>query len=114
MPSNLFAAQIAPTCKPETWVSVVVPSLRHAADAGDALLLLQLPLMWLPSQLGTSVAVASCAASLASDTEAMVAYAASYPCHTDQAYEAASYWLASSWEAAQTWDLNIRYFVVNK
>lgn len=105
MPCKNFKAQSAPTCKPETWVSVVVPSLRHAADAGDALPLLQLPLMWLPSQLGTSVAAASCAASLASDTEATVAYAASYPCHTGQAYEAASYWVASSWEAAQTWDL---------
>lgn len=105
MPCKLFEAQSAPTCKPETWVSVVVPSLRHAADAGDALPLLQLPLMWLPSQLGTSVVAASYVASLASDTEATVAYAASYPCHTDQAYEAASYLVASSWEAAQTWDL---------
>lgn len=102
---------------PETWVSAG-PWQRHVAAAvvadDDARLLRQLPLRWLPLLLGIWVAAASCAASLASGMEAMAAYAASCPCHTDPTYVAASYWVASSWAAAQTWDLqgsDTRYII---
>lgn len=110
---NIQQAQWQRTCRPETWVSVV-PSLRHAAVADDAQLLRQRPLKWLPLPPGTSVVVASYAASLASDTEATVAYAASYPCRIDQAYVAASCLVASTWEAVLTWDLKDESLLINK